>query len=336
VIPGQISIVGFSGFISESYAATFLARVSTSDRRAHFFRGAGALECVGPPQDGFAVANSTPLCEQDLLPPGSSGPNDVRERWSTSEISNLLLNKSDHTCHLSLITGKMCPMKTFTLLITIMFAALIVAPSFAQSPAPALATSPTTAISAVAAAAGQPNPQEMMKQMVAMGKLNENHKLLSSMDGNWSYAIKMWMSPDPNAKPQESKGTATRKSVMGGRYVEMDVTGKMQMPDETGKMKDLQFKGMGVEGYDNVKQKFVASWIDNMGTGIQFSDGTYDPATKTLTYTSEIEMMPGMKTPVREVLKLTDKDHMMLEWYETHGGQEKKTMEIAYARAGKK
>ena len=75
-------------------------------------------------------------------------------------------------------------------------------------------------------------------------------------------------------------------------------------------MKDMQFKGMGVEGYDNVKKKFVSSWIDNMGTGIQFSDGTYDPATKTLMYTSEIEMMPGMKMPVREALRLTDKDHM--------------------------
>ena len=84
----------------------------------------------------------------------------------------------------------------------------------------------------------------------------------------------------------------------------MDVTGKMQMPGEDGKMKDMQFKGMGVEGYDNVKKKFVSSWIDNMGTGIQFSEGTYDPATKTFTYTSEIEMMPGMKTPVREVIKV--------------------------------
>ena len=123
---------------------------------------------------------------------------------------------------------------------------------------------------------------------------------------------------------------------MGGRYVMMDVTGKMHMPGEDGKMKDMQFKGMGLEGYNNAKQKFVASWIDNMGTGIQFSDGTYDPATKTLTYTSEIETMPGMKTPVREVMKIADKDHMRLEWDQTHGGQEKKTMEINYTRAGKK
>ena len=221
-------------------------------------------------------------------------------------------------------------------LITILFAFLI-ATSFAQTPAtsPATATDSTSAQSA--SATGQmPDHQEMMKQMMEMSKLNENHKLLSDMNGNWNFAIKMWMNPDPNAKPQESKGTATRKSAMGGRYVMMDVTGKMQMPGEDGKMKDVQFKGMGIEGYDNAKKKFVSSWIDNMSTGIQSSEGSYDPASKTFTFTSVIEMMPGMRTPIREVLKMTDKDHMMMEWYETRGGQEKKTMEIAYTRAGKK
>jgi hypothetical protein len=226
-------------------------------------------------------------------------------------------------------------MKTFTSLAAILFAIVIASPSFAQTPgmSPAVGTSPAEAASAPG---GQPNPQEMMKQMMQMSKLNENHKLLSSLDGNWNYTIKFWMNPDPNAAPQQSKGTATRKSVMGGRFVVMDVTGKMQMPDETGKVKEMQFKGMGVEGYDNVKQRFVGSWIDNMGTGIQFSDGTYDPASKTFTYASEIEMMPGMKMPVRELIKIADNNHMTLEWYENHGGQEKKTMEINYTRAGKK
>jgi hypothetical protein len=223
-------------------------------------------------------------------------------------------------------------MKIPTSLTTILFAILIAPPSFAQTSA----ESPAAATSSAAAPSGQPNMQEMMKQMMEMSKLNENHKLLTDLDGNWNYTIKFWMNPDPNAPPQQSKGTATRKSVMGGRYVMMDVSGKMQMPGEDGKMKDMQFKGMGVEGYDNVKKKFVASWIDNMGTGIQFSDGTYDPATKTLTYTSEMEPVPGMKTPVREVIKVADNNHMALEWYENHGGQEKKTMEINYTRAGKK
>jgi hypothetical protein len=223
-------------------------------------------------------------------------------------------------------------MKIFMPFIKILSATLIAAPSFAQSPA----ESPAAATGSAAVPSGQPNPQEMMKQMMELSKLNENHKVLSSLDGNWNYTIKFWMSPDPNAKPQESKGTAVRKSIMDGRYCVMDVTGKMEMPGPDGQKKEMTFKGHAIEGYDNVKKKFVGSWIDNMGTGIQFSEGTYDPTTKTFTYTSEMEPVPGVKSQVRELLKVTDNNHMTLEWYENQGGQEKKTMEINYTRAGKK
>ena len=216
-------------------------------------------------------------------------------------------------------------MKILTPLFTILFATSIAASAFAQNPTapPLTASSPATAAQP-AAPGGQPNPQEMMKQMMEMSKLNENHKLLADMNGNWNYTIKFWMNPDPNAPPQQSKGTATRKSVMGGRYFEMDVSGKMQMPGEDGKMKDIQFKGMAIEGYDNAKKKFVASWIDNMGTGIQSSEGTYDPATKTFTYNMEMEPMPGMKQQVRELLKVTDKDHMMLNGTKTAAARKRR------------
>jgi Protein of unknown function (DUF1579) len=233
-----------------------------------------------------------------------------------------------------------------SLTVTAFFAATLLAvSSFAQtSPAPGGKVSNTGQVAVpanpeTAQPGGQMSAadmQNMMKQMLEMSKLNENHKLLTSLDGTWDYTIKFWMNPDPNAKPQESKGSAVRKSIMGGRYVTEDVSGKMQMPGPDGKMKDVMFKGMGLEGYDNVKKKFVASWVDNMGTGIEFSEGTYDPATKTLTYAMEMESVPGMKTQVREVIKIADKDHMSLEWYENQGGQERKTMEINYTRAGKK
>jgi hypothetical protein len=198
-------------------------------------------------------------------------------------------------------------------------------PRLGQSPAASAPVSST-------GSASQPNEAEMMKQMLALSNLNENHKLLSSLDGNWEYTLKMSMNPDPNAKPQESKGTATRKSLMGGRYVMMDVTGSLQMPGADGKMQNVTFKGMGIEGYDNIKKKFVASWIDSMGTGIEFSEGTYDPSSKSFTYTAEMEPVPGMKTRAREVVKLVDNNHMTLEWYESQGGAERKTMEINYAR----
>jgi hypothetical protein len=225
-------------------------------------------------------------------------------------------------------------------------AVFIAIPSFAQTTttSPANAMAPvkaaeakiSSAVATTEAAAKQPDDAEMMAKMMELSKLNENHKLLASLDGTWNCDVKMWMDGDTSKKPDVSKSTAVRKSIMDGRYVIMDVTGKMEMPGPDGKKKEMTFKGHGTEGYDNVKKKFVGTWMDSMGTGIMMSEGDYDASTKTFTYTGEFEMMPGMKQKVREVLKITDKDHMNFEYYEDRGGKEMKTMEIAYTRSGKK
>jgi hypothetical protein len=101
-------------------------------------------------------------------------------------------------------------------------------------------------------------------------------------------------------------------------------------------MMTMDFKGRATEGYDNAKKKFVSSWIDNMTTGIMLSEGTYDPSTKTFTFHATHDVAPGVQTKIRETVKITDKDHHVMEWFEQRGGQEVKTMEIAYTRAGKK
>jgi Protein of unknown function (DUF1579) len=228
-------------------------------------------------------------------------------------------------------------LKTFALLCATASVAFAQSPSIAPT-APSLnspasgTTTTTTSPATTTTTSAMPSESEMMKQMMELAKLNENHKLLASMDGTWTFVVKMWMNGDTTAKPQESKGTAVRKSIMGGRYVTMEVKGKMQMPDEKGKMKDMDFNGMAWEAYDNAKQKFVATWIDNMGTGIMMMEGTYDAASKTLTSTGEFQMTPTMSMKIREALKMPDKDHMNLEWFENRGGKEVKTMEINYTR----
>lgn len=212
-----------------------------------------------------------------------------------------------------------------------------VKPATADNVAPVSAANPDAASSLKSAAAAQPSAedmQKMMAQMMELSKIGENHKLLAEMAGSWAYTVKMWM--DPTGKAQESKGTATRKAIMDGRFFIAEHSGKFQMPGADGKMKDMNFKGMAIEGYDNVKQKFVSSWIDSMGTMILNSEGTYDAATKSFTYTANCEMMPGMPVKIREVIKVTDKDHHLFEWYEDRGAGEAKTMEISYTRSGKK
>lgn len=228
-------------------------------------------------------------------------------------------------------------LKTLTALFALASFAYAQAPSVAptapslNSPASGTTTTTTTTASSPAPKSSSAAPTaDEMKQMMEMSKLNENHKLLAATAGNWSYVVKMWM--DPNGKPTESTGTATRKAIMDGRYVSGEYMGKFKMPGPDGKMTEMNFHGMSMDGYDNVKKKFVSGWIDNMGTGIMTMDGTYDAATKSFTYTGEAEMMPGMKEKFRQVVKMTDATHMTLEYYEDRGQGEAKTMEITYTK----
>jgi uncharacterized protein DUF1579 len=125
---------------------------------------------------------------------------------------------------------------------------------------------------------------------------------------------------------------ATCKAIMDGRYFSTEVSGKFKMPGADGKMTDVAFMGMGLDGYDNAKKKFVSAWVDTMGTGIMMSEGTYDAATKTFTYTSEYDAMPGVKSKVRQTIKIIDADHHVFEFFEDRGTGETKTMEIDYSK----
>ncbi|MEO5720321.1 MAG: DUF1579 domain-containing protein [Chthoniobacterales bacterium] len=226
----------------------------------------------------------------------------------------------------TMLTGKVRGWRSVMCLVALATLCLA-APAFSEEK-----TAAAPKADGAAASAQKPSDEEMMKQMMALAELNDNHKLLAQMAGSWDYTIKMWMDPDPKAPPTESKGTAVRKAIMDGRYFEADVAGKIPMPGPDGKMMEMDFKGRALEGYDNVKKKFVSTWADNMATGIMMSEGTYDAATKTFTFTAEAEMMPGMPMKIREVIKLVDNDHHTFDWYDNSRGTEAKTMEISYTR----
>ena len=173
----------------------------------------------------------------------------------------------------------------------------------------------------------KPAGSQMWETMLELAKPGENHKLLESLAGSWTYTSSLWGNTDTNTPPMESSGTTAAKSTLGGRYIQTDHTGNLM---------GMEFHGREISGYDNAKKKFVSSWVDNMGTGIMMFEGIYDPATKTITYTSEYEPVPGLKTKVRQQLKLTDEDHHTLVLYEGRGdGKEWKTMEISFTRAPK-
>ena len=71
-------------------------------------------------------------------------------------------------------------MKTSLFLIVLL--ALFTSPAIAQ----------TSSSPAAPAPGAPPSPEEMAK-MMELGKPGDNHKLLASMAGDWTYTVKMWM-----------------------------------------------------------------------------------------------------------------------------------------------
>jgi hypothetical protein len=172
--------------------------------------------------------------------------------------------------------------------------------------------------------AAAPDMAAMMEAWTKYATPGDHHKKLDGMVGDWTYTAQFWMVP--GAPPMEMKGEQKAAWVMGGRYVRAHVTGPAQgdMP---------AFEGVSVTGYDNAKKKYVAAWVDNMGTGITHMTGeaTADGKTITFHYT-EFDPSTGKDAKAKQVIHWTGPDSYDQTFYKVEGGKETKTGEIKATR----
>lgn len=166
--------------------------------------------------------------------------------------------------------------------------------------------------------------QAMMAAWEKASTPGEQHRQLAEhFVGQWTTRQRVWW--DPAAPPAEQAGKASTEALFGGRTLRMNFDGEfMGQP----------FQGVGYTGYDNVTGRYYSSWTDSMATGLMVAYGDYDAATKTYTFRAEMPdpMKPGHKTPIRNVIRMVDADHHVFEMYETHDGEENKSMAIEYRR----
>ena len=171
----------------------------------------------------------------------------------------------------------------------------------------------------------KPTEAEMQAMMETYKKLatpGEPHKQLASMAGSWTTQTKSWM--DPNKSPTESAGTAAMKVLLDGRFLQQEFTGEMM---------GQPYSGIGIDGYDNLRKKYVTTWIDTMGTGIFSMEGTASADGKTITLKGQHAEAGGGQMTHRAVWKILDNNTQTFEMYGTHKhGKEMKMMEITYTR----
>ncbi len=169
---------------------------------------------------------------------------------------------------------------------------------------------------------GTMDMQAAMELYAKLATPGDPHKLLASMEGTWKTKSKCWM--EPGRSPMESEGTSEQKMLVGGRFLQQEFKGDMM---------GTPFTGLGFTGYDNHTKKYVTTWMDSMGTGIMFFEGTAGRDGKTIT--QEARYDDPVRGPMiwRAVTRYVDGDTMLFEMYATaKGGKEEKMMEITYTR----
>ncbi|MDP4114594.1 MAG: DUF1579 domain-containing protein [Bacteroidota bacterium] len=148
------------------------------------------------------------------------------------------------------------------------------------------------------------------------------HKILSNSVGDWKVKMTSWM--DPSMGATQAEGNASAEMVLGGRYVQMKFHGNfMGMP----------YEGFSTDAYDNAKNVFINTWIDNMGTGLMYSEGKYDAATKTINYEGKM-FNPVTKADekYRETVNFADKDKIIMEMFNIKNNEEYKSLHVEYTR----
>jgi hypothetical protein len=154
---------------------------------------------------------------------------------------------------------------------------------------------------------------------------SEAHKILDDIVGTFNYSIRMWT--DPHANPVEMAGKSANRWILGGRYVEQEITG--------GSMLGELFAGVGITGYDNFREEYQSIWIDNMSTGIALSTG------KAQANERVIEQIGMSSNPMKDnknywfktvVHVISKNEHTYVMYVKDEDDNEFKSMEIKYTR----
>lgn len=165
--------------------------------------------------------------------------------------------------------------------------------------------------------------QEIAQAWHEASKPGPGHKVIGQFAGTWKATVKTWFGPEN--EPQISEGRAKHDLIFDGRFLKEDFKSLS---------KSMPFQGMGVVGYDNITNEYTSVWIDTMTTSTSGSVGTYDPATKTISWSGQMPDPVSKKMlPVRSTSRFIDNDNYVYEMYDVlSDGSLKKSLEVNYRR----
>ena len=164
--------------------------------------------------------------------------------------------------------------------------------------------------------AAAPSPEALAR--MAPGPM---HAKLGALVGSWQMTGKWRMTPD--GPWQEFAGSIEREWILGERFVQETVTGEFM---------DQPFEGIGIFGYDNIREEFTMVWVENMSTGTAFSTGRMEGTS--ITFEGEnSDAMTGEKNRwSKSVVDLSGEQHTYTGYLKDAYGAEFQCMEAISTR----
>jgi hypothetical protein len=154
-------------------------------------------------------------------------------------------------------------------------------------------------------AAAQPAPTpEQIKAMAEKLQAGPEHRVLAALEGNWSLDITYNVGAP---QPLRSKGTATNRMILGGRFLVSEAVSENPAGPAAG---DQQIESMGIYGFDRRTSEYTTIGLDTMGTYWVAAAGTMKPD-RTIVMSGESLDDHGGQREMRRydmVLKIVDRD----------------------------
>lgn len=145
---------------------------------------------------------------------------------------------------------------------------------------------------------------------------------LDGLVGTFDVAVRAWV--DPSEPPIESTAVAVSTWVLGGRFIQTMLSGFVL---------GEPWSAIGYAGFDNVAKKYVATYMDSGGTGMDWFTGTMSPDGNGVTLTATIHDAITLEPVEAEMrVQFIDGDHVTELWQPDGSGEMTKVLELQYTR----
>ncbi len=156
---------------------------------------------------------------------------------------------------------------------------------------------------------------EDQKRLMYLTTPNENHELLSKLEGKWKQNYQY-----TRENVQEyGKGYSENTMFFNGRFLEI--------VNHIDYFKTLTTT-MQIIGFDNYEQKYTIYSIDEVGTDSKFAYGFYDEEKNQLVFENEESALTPGKTPFRIVITFDRENKFTYEMYLKDDGIFKRVIRI--------